>query len=95
LPGAAIATGIGIVLGVAYLLRALQQGFFDEPEPPAAGSGEEDRAPLEPITLPEKAGALLLLAATLLVGLFPRLLLDYILPSVRPLVGGFAARGGS
>ena len=95
LPGAAIATGVGIVLGVAYLLRAMQQGFFSEPDAGTTGAMETEPAPLEPITLPEKAGALLLLAATVLVGLFPRLLLDYILPSVRPLVGGFVGGGGS
>jgi len=95
LPGAAIATGVGIVLGVAYLLRALQQGFFNEPDAGTTGAVGTEHAPLEPITLPEKAGALLLLAATVAVGLFPRLLLDYILPSVRPLAAGFAGGGGS
>jgi len=94
LPGAAVVTGIGIVLGVAYLLRALQQGFFGGAEPERGGDRQAGPDRLEPITLPEKAGAVLLLAATVLVGLFPRLLLDYILPSVRPVVSRLGGGGG-
>jgi NADH-quinone oxidoreductase subunit M len=37
---------------------------------------------LEPITLPEKLGAALLMLATLIIGLYPKLLLDRIMPAV-------------
>jgi len=36
-----------------------------------------------PITMPEKAGAILLLGATLVIGLFPRLLFDLIQPAIQ------------
>ena len=39
-------------------------------------------APLEPITIPERLGAALLIATTLLIGLYPRLLLDLIVPAL-------------
>jgi NADH-quinone oxidoreductase subunit M len=38
--------------------------------------------PLPPISPPERAGALLLMGATLLVGLWPGLLLDFITPAL-------------
>jgi NADH:ubiquinone oxidoreductase subunit 4 (subunit M) len=37
---------------------------------------------MEPITIPEKLGAGLLMFATLAVGLYPKLLLDRIQPAV-------------
>jgi NADH-quinone oxidoreductase subunit M len=37
---------------------------------------------LPPITLPEKLGAALLMFATLAIGLYPKLLLDQIIPAV-------------
>jgi NADH-quinone oxidoreductase subunit M len=44
---------------------------------------------LPPITLPETLGALLLLASTLTVGLYPRILTDLILPTLHsPLFEG-------
>ena len=53
---------------------------------PVRGAHEH---PLPSITLPEKFGAVLLLAATLAVGLYPRILTDLILPSLQsPLFDG-------
>jgi NADH-quinone oxidoreductase subunit M len=125
-PSLAIVAGVGIVVGVAYLLRAMGQGFFAEavargnlpgqpgasergpscpPSPDGESRGQADRnvrvpedAPgprdsLETISVPERAGAALLLVATLVIGLFPGLLLDYILPSAGALLGGLQ-RGG-
>jgi NADH-quinone oxidoreductase subunit M len=76
-PLAVLTAGVGIVLGVAYSLRALQKAFLAGPD---VAPGAPAR-PLEPISLPEKAGACLLLAATVVVGLFPQLLLRLIAPS--------------
>ncbi len=74
-PAAVWLTGVGMVLVAAFSLRALKLTFFaDNPSPPAA---------LEPITLPEKLGAALLLAATVGVGIYPTSLLDRILPAVQ------------
>ena len=67
--------GLGVVLGVAYTMRALLASFW-----PAPHSAPAHVQSLPPITLPEKCGAILLLAATLLVGLYPRLLLDWVIP---------------
>ncbi len=73
-------TGIGMVLVAAFTVRALKKTFFaDEPRP---GNALSAPAPDEPATLAEKAGASLLILASLAVGLYPQLLLDRILPAV-------------
>jgi NADH-quinone oxidoreductase subunit M len=76
-PTLAVITGVGILVGVAYTLRAVQKGFFGEAE---AKSGEEHH-PLEPISVPERIGAVMLIGVSLLIGLYPRLLMDVIIPS--------------
>jgi NADH-quinone oxidoreductase subunit M len=136
-PTLAVVAGVGIVISVAYTLRALQQAFFSDhalsghilSEPPlrpnasprsslagrgsgpdalrsygpdafgpptSAGVADENvLAPLEPISIPERIGALLLIATTLLIGLYPRLLMDLISQSfVLPLFG-FPTKGGA
>ncbi|HWX20196.1 MAG TPA: NADH-quinone oxidoreductase subunit M, partial [Candidatus Binatia bacterium] len=61
-------------------LRALQMAFFPEtPAPPPP----EHTPKLEPISLPERLGTVLLLGTALLIGLFPGLLLDLIVPSFK------------
>jgi NADH-quinone oxidoreductase subunit M len=81
-------TGAGMVLVAAFTLRALKQSFFGE-----AGSGvvrmQEGRVALDAdwneqqsITVAEKIGACLLMFATLAVGVYPKLLLDRIMPAV-------------
>jgi NADH-quinone oxidoreductase subunit M len=83
LPWMVFIAGIGILIGIAFTWRALTKTFFGE-----AKAVAHDH-PLPPITLPEKFGALLLLAATLAVGLYPRILTDLILPSLQsPLFDG-------
>src|SRR5207247_4196231 len=87
---AAIAVVV-ILVGVAYTLRAVQKAFFGEGEerratPRREGSDRERAeavlgAPMEPISIPERIGAVLLIGASLLIGLYPRLLLDVIVPS--------------
>ncbi len=75
--------GVGILVGIAFTWRALTKAFFGEPTPGAAEHA------LPPISLPEKLGALLLLATTLTVGLYPRILTDMILPALNsPLFEG-------
>ncbi len=70
-PVAAVAAGVGVVMAVAFTLRVLQKAFFG---PSTIVSPEEP----EEITLAEKAGAVLLLGTSLVVGLYPRVLLDWI-----------------
>lgn len=89
-PSYAVLAGVGIIIGVAYLLRAQQKAFFgDMPEKPAEPA-------LDPITIPERLGALLLLATTVAVGLYPQFLLDLILPAFHPNAPlmGVLTRGG-
>jgi NADH-quinone oxidoreductase subunit M len=84
-PAFAMLAGVGILVGIAFTWRALQKAFFGEAAPMPAAEAH----PLPPITLPEKLGALLLIAATLVIGLYPRLLVDLILPSLNsPLFAG-------
>ncbi len=85
-PPAVWITGAGMVLVAAFTLRALKKTFFGE------ATAEEvkkvktvtqlNQKEVEPITLAEKFGAALLIVATLGIGLYPRLLLDRIMPAV-------------
>lgn len=82
--------GVGILIGVAYTLRVLVKAFFGNRE---ATAGAHHGEALEAITLPERIGAVMLLAITLLIGIYPRLLLDLIIPSfdtplMQPLLKG-------
>ena len=85
-PVAVWITGTGMVLVAAFTLRALKKSFFGE-------AVSEGRVPIDAdwndqqdttarITLAEKSGACLLMFATLAVGLYPKLLLDRIMPAV-------------
>ena len=78
--------GVGIVVGVAYTWRAMQTAFFSDGPVQASSPGHQEHAheehAFEPITWAEKAGVALLLAASLVVGLAPRILLDQITPAV-------------
>src|SRR6266513_619671 len=86
-PVAVWMTGMGMVLVAAFTLRAVKQSFFG-----GATSSvlmQEGRVILDPdwneqqrITVAEKCGACLLMFATLAVGLYPKLLLDRIMPAV-------------
>jgi NADH-quinone oxidoreductase subunit M len=78
-------TGAGMVLVAAFTLRALKRSFFDT----AVAEGENvksvttlNRETLEPITVPEKLGASLLIFATVAIGIYPKFLLDRIVPAV-------------
>jgi NADH-quinone oxidoreductase subunit M len=85
-PTLAVVSGFGILVGVAYTLRVLQKAFFADhssaPAPAADGNnGEGHGHALDPVSVPERLGAVLLLGMALLIGLFPRLLLNIIGPS--------------
>ena len=77
--------GIGILVGIAFTGRALTKVFYGEPSP----GMPVPHCDCPPISLPEQCGAFLLLAATLTIGLYPRILTDLILPSLNsPLFEG-------
>jgi NADH-quinone oxidoreductase subunit M len=93
-PVLAVISGVGIVIGVAYTLRAVQKAFFSGENPDvttAVETGHGESA----ITLPEKAGVVMLITATVVIGLYPRLLLDWIVPALgSPLFEGLRRGGG-
>ncbi len=87
-PWWALVAGVGIVTGVAYTWRALQKAFFSDLLPSAHVLEEEQGHHFAAITWPEITGVALLTTATLIVGLWPRVLLDTIEPAVRALLAG-------
>jgi NADH-quinone oxidoreductase subunit M len=75
-------TGAGMVLVAAFTLRALKRSFFDTVVEDGENVTTLNRETLEPITVPEKLGAGLLMFATLAIGIYPKFLLDRIQPAV-------------
>jgi NADH:ubiquinone oxidoreductase subunit 4 (subunit M) len=76
-------TGIGMVLVAAFTLRALKKTFFGDVVL------QQGRVPFEPdwneqdqISAAERWGASLLIFATIAAGVYPKLLLDRIMPAV-------------
>ena len=95
-PTVAVLAGAGILIGVAYTLRVLQLAFFgDRTAESSASSGRRLREEeWEPISIPERMGAVILIGASLTIGLYPRLLLDLIVPSFNsPLFEGLRKAG--
>lgn len=103
-PTLAVITGIGIVIGVAYTLRAMQKAFFgDEPltstfSPSdgqrATASPDEHHHAMDAISIPERIGAVMLIGVSLVVGLYPRVLLDVIIPSFDSPLFDWLRKGG-
>jgi NADH-quinone oxidoreductase subunit M len=82
-PLLAIVVGVGIVVSVAYIWRAMQKAFFAEPGSAVA------HEPLAPISIPEKLGAGILIVASVAVGLYPQMLLKIVVPALNsPLFDG-------
>ena len=79
-----IPAGLGVVVTVGFTLSAMQRTFFaargDDTLPGAAPVPEVH---LDPVTLPERIGAMILVAVTLGVGLYPRVLLEPIMHSFK------------
>ena len=89
-PWWAAVSGIGIIVGVAYIWRALQKAFFTDSLPTPHEFESEREHKFAPITWPEYAGVALLGISTLVVGVYPRILLDSIEPAVKALLAGGA-----
>ncbi len=83
-----IAVGVGIVVAVAYTWRALQRAFFSDTLPTAHELEHEHEHKFAPITWPEVTGVSLLTGASLVAGLYPKILLSSIEPAVRAILAG-------
>jgi NADH-quinone oxidoreductase subunit M len=80
----ALIAGLGIVIGIAYTWRAMQKAFFG-----ASDNALTTTPPLPDISIPERIGAVVLLAASVVIGLYPQLLLRIIIPALHsPLFDG-------
>jgi NADH-quinone oxidoreductase subunit M len=75
-------SGGGMVLVAAFTIRALKKTFFSDAASVSGATAATPHEVLVPITAAEKLGAGLLMFATLAAGLYPKLLLDRILPAV-------------
>jgi NADH-quinone oxidoreductase subunit M len=81
----AVCAGFGLIVGVVYIWRALQKAFFAEAEVESA----PPNPPLPPISYPERIGAMILMGASVLIGLYPQALLNVIVPALNsPLFEG-------
>jgi NADH-quinone oxidoreductase subunit M len=84
-PALAVCVGFGILLGVIYVWRAMQKAFFADSRAALAPLDH----PLPPITFPEKLGALILIATSVFIGIYPQVLLHLIIPALNsPLFDG-------
>jgi len=73
-----VCVGIGIVVGIAYIWRAMQKAFFAE----ANIKSTPAQPPLPPVSLPERLGAIILIGASIIIGLYPQILLNVIRPAL-------------
>lgn len=76
-PRLTLLAGVGILVGIAFMVRVWIKAFFAEADAKAAPMR------VEPISLPERAGAYVLLGTTVLIGLWPGLLLNLITPTLQ------------
>ena len=97
----ALTAAFGVLIAGAFTLRAIQAAFFGKVErvdPNALQPVEVNRLhhdPYPPITLAEKSGAVLLLGTTILIGLKPDLLLNWIIPALQSPLFQAALKGGT
>jgi len=88
-PVLALAVGFGILIGIVYVWWAMQKAFFAE-----RGHELPPPDPLQPITIPEKIAAALLIASSVAVGLYPQMVLNIIQPALHSLLFAGLRRGG-
>jgi NADH-quinone oxidoreductase subunit M len=75
-PRLTIFAGVGILVGIAFMVRVWIKAFFAE------NNVKATPIQIEPISIPERAGAFVLLGTTVLIGLWPGLLLNLINPTL-------------
>jgi NADH-quinone oxidoreductase subunit M len=92
-PTMAVIVGIGILIGVAYTIRAIRSAFFSGA---TADEREEISEPhvFEAISVPERLGTALLLGTTFLVGIYPAPLLSLIHAGLQTSLMANLVKGG-
>jgi NADH-quinone oxidoreductase subunit M len=112
-PTLAVFSGAGILVGVAYTLRAIQKAFYsgaasaateampqlaagysNGPVESASALEPRLRHPMETISIAERIGAVILIATTLAVGLYPALLLRLIQSGLESPLMSALTKGG-
>jgi len=91
---------LGVLVAAAFTLRAIHVGFFgatDKSTTPATGNTGAPAAihRYEPISWSEKAGAMLLIAAMVYIGLKPDVLMNWITPALQSPVMRAVLQGGA
>ena len=102
-PVAATFAAGGVLIAAAFTLRAIHVSFFGSTSPVAASASEPTHAAhgdhhhhdYAPITWPERSGAVLLIAATVYIGLKPDVLLNWITPALQSPLMQAALKGGT
>jgi NADH-quinone oxidoreductase subunit M len=77
-PSSAIVAGLGIVIGIAYTWRAMQKAFFGTSNHGVVSAKQS----FLPISIPERIGAILLIGASVAIGVYPQMLLRVIVPAL-------------
>ncbi len=87
----------GILVAAAFTLRAIQVSFFGTTDQsvPAAPGDHGHAHDYDPITWPERVGAILLIGATVYVGLKPDVLLQWIGPALQSPFFQTVLKGGT
>ncbi|MBI5771874.1 MAG: NADH-quinone oxidoreductase subunit M [Verrucomicrobia bacterium] len=103
-PGWAALGGVGVLVAAAFTLRVIQVSFFgatdkvERVDPNALEPVEVNRLHhdhFDPITWPERVGAMLLIGTSVYIGLKPDALLDWITPALQSPLMQAALRGGT
>jgi NADH-quinone oxidoreductase subunit M len=95
-PTWALVAALGVLVAAAFTLRVMQVSFFGTTEGAKPGATTPHlHHPMAPITWAERAGALLLIAATVYIGLKPDILLNWITPALQSPLFQTAFKGGA
>jgi NADH-quinone oxidoreductase subunit M len=87
-PWLAVAAALSIAVTAAYILNAIHKVFFGRDDEHHGQDAHATAHALPPITVPEIAASVLLIAALVIVGLFPQVLLNMIQPNVEIFLKG-------
>jgi NADH-quinone oxidoreductase subunit M len=87
-PWLAVGGGIGILITVAYILVTVHRVFYGEDAAKAQGN-PESRWELPPISWPEVVAGVILMALLVIIGLYPSIMLNMIVPNVELFLQNF------